>query len=300
MNAKSLTFHYLILAAAVFYGLITVGGKYFADLGFSLYEIALLISFSALTLIPVLLFNKKFRIRKAHLAFFIVFGLIGALLQLSQFAGIVLGVPVAVVALLLYTQPVWTTLLGRWLLEERITLKKLFVVPLAVVGILILVSPFQGPLRPDGLGLLAALCAGIFLALWVIWGRSSGLRDQHFVTTTFGYSFFSALWLLVFYPVVHTVIAEVQISRLSFENYLEHWPGVAGYTLLAGLTPACLAFAGMKRVETSTAGILLLFEPVSAAALAYWLFGQPLTANVWFGGGVILLANYLLLKGASA
>ena len=105
-----------ILLAAIFYGLITVAGKYFADHGFSLYEISLLVVFMPVVLLPVLIVRKQLWPPRQTLGFYLIFGLISAALQLTQFAGIVLGVPVAVVALLLYTQPVWTTVFGRLLL----------------------------------------------------------------------------------------------------------------------------------------------------------------------------------------
>ncbi len=285
-----------ILLAAIFYGLITVAGKYFSDLGFSLYEISLLIMFMPVALLPALLFRKDLRPQPRLFAFYVSFGLIGAGLQLTQFAGIVLGVPVAVVALLLYTQPIWTTVLGRLLLHEAITRRKIISAGLALIGVVFLVEPFSGHVTLNATGVLFAIAAGIFLSLWVIWGRKGGLRGQHFVTSAFGYAFFSSVCLLALYPLARWLFHEEAFVRLDFRNYLLHWRAVAGFTLFAGLTPACLAFSGMRTVEASTAGILLLLEPVSAAILAYLIFAQKPTSMIWIGGGFILFANYVLLQ----
>lgn len=294
MRTQNYSDHAAILIAAVFYGLITVAGQYFSDQGFSLYEISLLLLFVSVPLSP-LAFLKKYRIRREFIGFYLTFGLIGAGLQISQFAGIVLGVPVAVVALLLYTQPIWTTLLGKWLLGEQITRRKVISAGLALLGILVLVDPFALDYRFEAAGIISGVLAGFFLSLWVIWGRKSGLRKQHYVTTVFGYTFFSSMCLLLAYPfLIYAAPGSVHL-RLSFLHYFDHMTAVAGFVLFAGLLPASLAFHGMRNVEASIAGILLLFEPVSAAVLAYFFFGQAFTANIWLGGSLILAANVVML-----
>jgi len=261
-----------------------------------LYETSCLIFFIWIPYLPLLLIRPEFRIRKQRVGFFIGFGLIGALLQLTQFAGIVLGVPVAVVALLLYTQPVWTTILGKIVLNETITFRKVTALFLAIVGIIGLLNPFSQQFQFNVWGVIAAVAAGLFLSLWVIWGRKSAIHSLHFLTTSFGYAFFSSVWLLILHPVVTYLIPELTFTRLEVAIYLNEKTAVVSFAFFAGILPAMLAFAGMKKVEASVAGLLLLFEPVSAAFLAFLFFDQPITANVWFGAAFILLSNVLLMK----
>src|SRR5436309_11603342 len=100
----------LIAASAVLFGTVTVGGSFFHRSGLSLYEIALYpLILTFLMLLPVLVRGGRYVPRREMVPFFAVYGLIGALAELAQFGGIVLGVPVATVALLLYTQPIWTS-----------------------------------------------------------------------------------------------------------------------------------------------------------------------------------------------
>ena len=120
------------------------------------------------------------------------------------------------------------------------------------------------------------------------------MRNQHTITTTFGYAFFSGVWLLLFHPLFSQLITDSQFTRLDFSVYPDYFWAVAAFALFAQVVPACLVFWGMQKIEASTAGILLLLEPVSAALLAWFIFQEPLTANIWFGGGLILLANYIL------
>lgn len=283
----------LVALGASFYGLITVGGKYFADLGFSLYEISLLIIGLALFLLPAVYWRPQWRVRSSDWGFFAIFGLIGALLQLGQFAGLVLGIPVAVVAFLLYSQPIFTILLSRLILQERITAAKLIAVGMALAGVGLLFRPWESVDSESWIGLVAALSSGLWLSLWVVWGRRSGLRQRHQVTTAFGYAFSTSLWLLVLYPLAALWIAEPRLIRLDPSVYLESWAAVAVYTVLAGVLPACLVFAGMRGVEASIGGILMLFEPLSAALVAWVVFGETLGPLLWLGAGLILAANLL-------
>lgn len=300
LNKAAGQYYFYLVFAAIFYGFITVGGQYFTNKGFSLYETSCLIFFVWIPYLPLLLIRPEFRIRKQRVGFFVSFGLIGALLQLTQFAGIVLGVPVAVVALLLYTQPVWTTILGKILLKEVVTFRKITALFLAIVGIIGLLNPFSQQFQFNILGVLAAVAAGLFLSLWVIWGRKSAIHSLHFLTTGFGYAFFSSVWLLILHPVVMYLIPELTFTRLDFSFYSHEKTAVVSFAFFAGILPAVLAFAGMKKVEASAAGLLLLFEPVSAAFLAFLFFGQPITTNVWFGAAFILLSNVLLMKNTSS
>lgn len=285
------------MAGAAGYGGITVGGRWLSDRGFSLYEISLTgVVFTAIMLAPALLARPRLRLRRGDVPLFLQFGAVGAALQLCQFAGIVMGVPVALVALLLYTQPVWTVLLGRLWLEEPVTPRKLMAAALATAGVVLLFDPRGAAGSAPVAGLVAALAGGFALSLWVILARISALRGNPAVRTTFGYTSFSAAWLLVLWPLAWLAIPDASMVRLSVAPFLDHWTSVALYTIGANLAPALVAMWGMRRVEASTAGVLLLLEPVSAALLAWPLFGEVLEGNVAAGGALILAANWLLLR----
>lgn len=288
-----------VATGSALYGGITVGGRYFAQQGLSLLEISLIgVSFGALTLAPLMLLRPRLRPRLEDSGLWIAFGLSGAGLQLSQFGGIVLGVPVAVVALLLYTQPVWTVLLGRSLLREKISRRKLAAVSLALVGIVILLDPLELASRSFPLvGLAAGLAGGLFLSLWVILGRISGLRGNAPWTTSFGYAFSSATVLLLLTPLVQTISVEPELARLAPEVWVVHWRAVAVYTLVAHIASNLLVMWGMREIEASSVGILLLLEPISAACLAAWMFGEPLTARILVAGLLVLASNLLLVGG---
>ncbi len=284
------------MAGAALYGAITVGGRVFAQLGFSLFEIAITGGlFGALLLAPVVAWRRELRIKRRDADIFVAFGVMGAVLQLGQFLGIVLGVPVAIVALLLYTQPLWTVLLGRLWLGEPITRRKLGALALAAIGIVVLVGPTGSAQEHSRLGLAAALVAGVMLAVWIILGRISALRGNHPITTTFGYQVSTSLGLFALWPVLATWPVFTGMSRFDPGVFATHWQAVLIYTVLVNVMPSMLVMWGMTALEASTAGMMLLLEPAAAGLLAWIMFGEVIGGQVWLGGALILGSNAILL-----
>ena len=287
--------YWFVILAAILYGTITAGGQFFVNLGLSLYEISLYsVTAVSLILLPIILIKRKYLIKKELLLFFVIYGLIGGLLQLAQYGGLILGVPVAIVALLLYSQPIWTTVFGKLMLKEAITLKKIAAVAIAIAGVAVLLKPWDiisvGPI----LGIISALLGGVLLSLWVIWGRKSGINKQHYITTTIGYTGFSAIWLLLIWPIVNFLIREPTITRLSINFPLQYFVYLIIFAIIAGVIPHSLFYKGVQKIHASVAGIILLLEPVSAMILAAILFLQPISLNVISGGALILFSNYII------
>lgn len=286
-----------VIMAAILYGTITSGAQYFVNIGLSLIEISVYRAlFTNLFLLPVVLVKNEYLIKKDMVSFFAIYGLIGGLLELAMFGGIALGVPVAIVALLLYTQPIWTIIFGRLMLNERITRTKITALIIAIFGILFLFKSWDIKNIKSLVGIISSLLSGVLLSLWVIWGRKSLLRDQHIITTTFGWTGFSVIWLLLLWPFLYVFMDDPNITNLSFNFPLSYWIYLAGYALIGGVIPHLLFFKGFKLIEASVAGILLLLEPVSAAILAMIFFDQAVGIEIIVGGALILLSNYFVIR----
>lgn len=285
---------WFIIIAAILFGTITVGGNFFANLGLSLYEISLYpMIFMSLFFLIIILVRRQYLIKKEMLLFFITYGLIGALTLLAQFGGIILGVPVAIVALLLYSQPIWTTIFGKMILNEKVTVTKILAVVIALAGVLILIRSWNIERAGSSTGIIFATLGGIFLSLWVIWGRKSAINKQHYITTTAGWAIFSAFWLLLFWPFANFVAQDSIFIRLSMDLPLNYWLYIMFFTLIASIIPSLFFYKGIQESEAFIAGIILLIEPISATILASILFAQPIGLNIILGGGLILFSNIL-------
>ena len=195
--------HWFVAIAAILYSTITVGGQFLVNLGLSLYEISLYSAlFVCVIFLPIILIRPQYFIKKDYFWFFVIYGLINALLMLTQFGGIVFGIPVAIVVLLLYSQPIWTTIFGKLMLKEPITFGKIVAVCIVLFGVVILVKPWNLESVGTVAGFISALLGGLFLSLWIIWGRKSCITKQNSITTIIGWMGFTVIWLLVLWPFV--------------------------------------------------------------------------------------------------
>ena len=277
----------LVSLSAILFGLITVGGKFFHIRGLSLFEISIYPSLIG----SLLLFPAARALHTGLVPFFLLYGLVGACLQIFQFGGIVLGVPVAVVALLLYTQPLWTTILGRVFLKERIEPSHWVSLGLALLGVVILIKPWQVSSAGPVLGLTMALLGGLCLSLWVVMGRIGGLKRLSVYTTTFGVSLFTVLWLVIIRVGAFSMDWKPAAFGWNFPPSADTCFWMAAFCLLAILIPHLLFYKGVREVSAAAAGVLMLLEPLSAGVIASLWFREPLGINVWIGGTLVLGAN---------
>jgi drug/metabolite transporter (DMT)-like permease len=100
----------------------------------------------------------------------------------------------------------------------------------------------------------------------------------------------------VSFAVGAVLFAPLAIGRgISLEQPLSGWVTV----LYLGVVPSALAYAmyqrGLRHIPASTATILTLAEPLTAALLAWALFSERLTP-VGLAGGMLLLASIVLLS----
>lgn len=286
----------MVAASAILYGGITAGGDFLIGQGLSVYELSLYtLLIGLIPLAPYLVLHRELLIRRALFKFYMIYGIIGAVLQLTSFSALFLGVPVAIVAMLLNTQPVWTTIIGHFWLKERAGRRQLMAMAVAFVGLFILIEPWQAERLGQVKGIFLGLAGGISLSLWVIWGRKGGMNGQRGLTITLGYFLFTAIALLLIYPLVLLITDDDRLVRLSLNLPGNIWLFLIIFVLIANLLPHLLFYTGIKKVKAITAGMLLLLEPVSAALLATLIFGEALTPFMVVGGLLILLSNYFIL-----
>lgn len=287
-----------MIIAGVLYGVIAPGGQFLLGRGLSMYEVSFYRSLLVFViLLPVVLIKPgRFMPGRGKVQFYALYGLIGGLLELSLFTSIALGVPVALAVLLLYTQPVWTIFIGRLVLGERLTRTKLFSALLGLAGLFILLQSWEAGPAGSLYGIAAALAAGVLLSLWVILGKRSAMLDQHYITTTFGWSGFASVWLLLLLPVMDLLIADKGLLRLSLGLPWADWAYLAAFSVLGGALPHLLFYRSLERLSASVAGIVLLLEPVSATIIAWVFFSQKIGLYLLIGGAFILFSNYLIIR----
>jgi DME family drug/metabolite transporter len=281
-----------LFLAGILFGGITTGARFLASLQLSLYEI----SFFTLGLATLMLspFALGQRISPKKLRFLALYGLGGALLQLAGFAGIILQVPVAIVSFFMYSQPIWTVVLSRLFLKEKIDHKRILAVFSALAGVALLANLTSAE-NYDTWGIVAPLIGGFLLAVWVVGGRKVAIEKEPASFVTLAYCSFTTLWLLLIYPLFKKVVPQPMFSGLSLSHSTITWVHLLWIVLISRVVSNWLFYKGMKKIEASRASIIVLIEPISVAIISAIAFSQPITRTLILGGSLILFANYLVV-----
>ena len=284
-----------VILAGILSGTIVFAGKIFSNLGLSLFEISTL-PFILVTLIMLpFMFFKKYRPNPKLIKIWLFYGLICALLVLSQFAAVVLGVPVTLVVLLLYTQPLWTFIFSKIFMKEKITKLHIFSGFLVIIGVVIMVNPFTIGEIHSWLGVIIALFGGIFLSGWIMIGSYASKIKNHPIAIKFAETFFMLLFLALLYPLIRLITTNPAIISFSFNWPMSTWFYLLLFAVFSQIINHIFYFKGVRKVPTPDAGIILLLEPISAAILSSLFLKQPITLSLVIGGCLILIANYLTI-----
>ncbi|HRY63195.1 MAG TPA: DMT family transporter [Patescibacteria group bacterium] len=288
--------HFFVIMSGLISGTIIFSGQIFANLGLSLFEVSTLPFVGAVVmLLPFVLFNKKHSFITANLPLLLLYGFIFALCSLTQFAGLFFGVPVAVVVLLLYTQPFWTILTSVIILKEKVTSREIISVLLVLLGVFILLNPDNVSTLGQPLGLAIAILGGVALSGWVSVGSLLSKKGNDPVNSFFTGETLLLFFLILFYPILQSVTQDPSIIHFTFVWPLKIWLFLIIFSLVTQIVNHLFFLYGVKKVSAVKAGVIMLLEPVSGTLLAAIFLHQPITLNIIIGGLLILVANYLVI-----
>ena len=193
----------------------------------------------------------------------------------------------AVMAVLLYTAPVFVMLMSIVFFREKLTGAKLTALVLCLAGC-VLVSGVGSSERLGLRGLLLGLGAGFFYALYSIFSRFAIDR---------GYG----AWTITFYTFLFCMLADMPLANWgAMANAISADRTLLFWMLGMGFVTAFLAFGfytkGLEGMESSRAGILASTEPVVATLFGVFVFHERLTLPAIVGillvlGGIVVLSG---------
>jgi DME family drug/metabolite transporter len=204
--------------------------------------------------------------------------------QLAFFTGVrLVGIAVGTI-LTVGSAPFVAGLLSVLLGHHRPSRRWAFTTLAAVIGLVLLVRP-DGALRPEPLGVLAALAAGTAFAVYTVLAKRLMVRGVPRLTSV-ALPFFVGGLLLV--PTLLSGLARAEAPGLLLTPrglLILAWLGVVA-TALSYL----LFSAGLRGVPAVTGTTLALAEPLTATVLGIAVFGERLGAVALLGAGVVVAA----------
>ena len=225
---------------------------------------------------------KKLYIKLRDIHYFIGTGIVSfAAYNFAYFAAIRLtSMPVA--AVLLYTSPIFVTIMSAMFFKEKLTLKKCIAVICAFIGC-VLITGLGTDTALSIKGLTAGLISGFCYALYSIFGKFALAKYSSLTVTAYTFLFASlAAVPLADFGAMTELITSENIVTLVF------------FALLSGLVPYLLYTYGLSKTQAGKAAVIACIEPVTAAVAGVTVLGEDMSVRILAGilcilGAVILL-----------
>jgi drug/metabolite transporter (DMT)-like permease len=185
--------------------------------------------------------------------------------------------------ILVNTSPIWVALLGRLSQTDRLSVRTLAAIALAVVGAAIIgfggTRGVEGSVRGD----LLALAGGAALGGYLVFARVARLQlplvPYLFCCYT---SAAIVLWVLALG------------SGAAMGGYSQAtWMALIGVAVISQSLGHSSYNWALRFLRPSTVSVTLLGEGVIGSALAFMYFGEAVPRATWIGGPLVLAATWL-------
>lgn len=193
---------------------------------------------------------------------------------------------VAIVILLFFLTPVWSTLIGRFVLGWRTPGLRLLAIAVGIAGLCLMLGAEGTWPVPRSLGEWLALVSGL---LWSV--ATTGMRARPKIPTglaSFVFALGAMLAALFLAPLLAPLPTQIPASEAIVAL---GWAVVAG-GLWWGASLTALMWAA-PQIDPARTGILLMAEVLVGAASAAMLAGEFLGPMELAGGALVLTAGVL-------
>jgi len=221
---------------------------------------------------------------RKDIPYILVFGVCGVSLFYFVYQMAVKQGGAAQAAVLLYTAPAWVIVLSRVFLKESITPTKISAVVLTLIGISA-ISMGKGagqdgsPVSVSAIGF--GLSSGFCYSLYYIFGK-------HFTGRYSSYNLF--LYVL-------PIGAVGLLPWVAFTPKTPTaWLALISLAIICTYGANACYYLGLKYLEAGRASITATLEPVVAAVIAYFWWGEVFTVQSYMGSAVILSAVVLMIR----
>lgn len=186
--------------------------------------------------------------------------------------------------IMLYTWPIFGTILSMIFLGEKISRKQIFLLVVAFIGIAVIFLDKEFSFQNDDfLGMLSmVLAAFIYSSTVVIFKKETNSFSEY--ETLFYQNFVGAI---IFLPFIFINEPFPTLNQINIATT---------YAVLIGVLGFGLFFSALKKIKVSTASFLSYTEVVSGILYGVIFFDEVITWNILLGGSMIIMATILIKK----
>ena len=295
-DSNATTGYILVLCAGILWGSIGFFVRKLNGLGVDTELTALMRIFCAwVILIPLLMGislksgRNYFKISKKGLLQCFIMGLVTQAFFNLSYSGCINSVGVAMGSVLLYTAPIFVSILSRLLFKEEINARKGISLVINLLGCFIMVTGGDlSVLKVSGIGILLGIGAGFFYAMVTILGKFTSDEVDPFTMVFYNFLFGWISLALISNP----------IPKIAAVSDLHFWLLAFGYGLIPTVGSYLFYMNGISHdVELSRVPIIASVEPIIATIIGLLVFGENITLVNALGLVIVLFSIVLMNSG---
>ena len=281
----------IIVLAGILWGTMGIYVRVLNNSGMYSIQIVFLravITAAAVAVIILITDRSQFKVKLKDLWIMICGGICSILFfNVSYFKAIEIT-SMSTACVLMYTSPVFVTLMSAVIFKEKLTLRKIAAMITVFVGCALVSGVGGSKLTVTPEGLMYGLFAGIGYALYSIFSRLALNRGYSTMTIT--------LYNFLFAGIGGAFIVDYgQIGR-GLSSGAAAVAMVFACAIAATVIPYLLYTKGLEYVENSKASVIVAIEPVTATVLGTLLYNESLTVGSVIGI-VLVIAAIAMLSG---
>lgn len=275
---------FFVLLAGIGFGFLGIFGRIAFQSGMTVGELLTFRFFTAAVLLwlGLFIFKRQLVVLSARqILISCALGIGGYAVFSTLYFKSIEGVSVPLAALLLFTFPLFVNLASHFVLKERMSRNQFFSLLLASLGLGILL---WGPLVvSSNEAVFYGLGAAIVYAIYVV---VSGKVQQNVPPLS------SSLYVITAAGIALFLFHQPDLSRIAEFN-VKQLTSIIGLAIVSTIGPLTFFLAGLQRLPSSQASIIVMVEPVVAAFAAGLILGEHLTNFQLVGAGIVLSALVL-------
>jgi len=280
--------YFVTIAGAVCWGLIGLFIDPLYAHGFTPWDVVAIrgiFTFVILILVMTLFCRGQLRTRLKDHLYFAGAGILGIAFFNYFYFEVFAASSLSLAVTLLYTGPLFVTILSRIFFKEPLTIRKGLALVLAVAGCAFVVGllPLGQQSIPVNI-LLMGVLSGFFYALYSIFSKPVAKRYSALTVTTYTFLYTSIFMLL----------ASDITQKTSQFQHVEVWIYAILLALVGTVAGYLLYATGLKYLEASKASILATIEPIVAVVTGVLFLGEYLQAWQVFGIALVLYSAALV------
>lgn len=222
--------------------------------------------------------KTKIEVNLKQLAVFAVMGIFGYGVMAATYFISLHYIPSSMAAMIMFVYPVLVTYFSTLVLKSRITRGKVIALLLVSGGAIIMA--WGGGLAFHPLGVILALTAAFFYALYIVYLGSRFTYQQEPKVL--------AAFLILFSGIFFTLFGIVR-GDLNLNIDISAWQAIIFMAIVSTVFAIMVFYSGVRKIGPSVAAIISTVEPVTALILGLLVLGEKLCFNQWMGAFLIVI-----------